>query len=102
VDPVAVGATIAAFVEVSIEHPRYEPAFLERVRELDEVLECHHVTGEFSLLLKLRVADMAALQDLLLHGVGARRACGRRARSWSSRPPRKKTYVETFKVGARK
>ena len=66
VDPKAVGAGIAAFVEVFIEHPRHEPEFIEVVRGLDEVQECHHITGEFSLLLKVRVADMPALQTLLL------------------------------------
>jgi Lrp/AsnC family leucine-responsive transcriptional regulator len=66
VEPSAAGAPLAAFVEVFIEHPRYEAAFLERVRELDEVQECHHITGEFSLLLKVRVRDMEALQHLLL------------------------------------
>ncbi|MGE5359862.1 MAG: Lrp/AsnC ligand binding domain-containing protein, partial [Bacteroidales bacterium] len=54
-------------------HPRFEPAFLSRALELDEVLECHHVTGEFSLLLKVRVRDMAALQHLLLSSLSARK-----------------------------
>jgi Lrp/AsnC family leucine-responsive transcriptional regulator len=71
VDPKAVGASIAAFVEVFIEHPRHEPAFVERVLGLDEVQECHHITGEFSLLLKIRVRDMEALQRLLIHGINA-------------------------------
>jgi len=66
VDPSALGSDITAFVEVFIEHPRYEPAFLKRVLELDEVQECHHITGEFSLLLKVRVRDMKALENLLL------------------------------------
>jgi len=44
---------------------------LERVVRLDEVLECHHVTGEFSLLLKVRVHDMEALKQLLLHQLGS-------------------------------
>ena len=69
VDHKAVGATVTAFVEVFIEHPRFEPAFVERMLALDEVQECHHITGEFSLLLKVRVADMDALQQLLIHGV---------------------------------
>lgn len=67
VDPRAAGAPIAAFVEVFIEHPRFEAAFIERVLKLDEVQECHHITGEFSLLLKVRVRDIDALQQLLLH-----------------------------------
>jgi Lrp/AsnC family leucine-responsive transcriptional regulator len=66
VDPHAVGASVTVFVEVSIEHPRFEPAFIERVMRLDEVLECHHITGEFSLLLKVRVQDIGSLQQLLL------------------------------------
>ena len=67
VDPHAVGAGITAFVEVFIEQPRFERDFIERVLALDEVQECHHITGEFSLLLKVRVRDMAELRDLLLH-----------------------------------
>jgi Lrp/AsnC family transcriptional regulator, leucine-responsive regulatory protein len=66
VDPKATGGSIAAFVEVFIEHPRHEPEFIRRMLALDEVQECHHITGEFSLLLKIRVRDMEALQQLLL------------------------------------
>jgi Lrp/AsnC family leucine-responsive transcriptional regulator len=66
VDPRAVGAGITAFIEVFLEHPRFEPGFIDRLLALDEVLECHHVTGEFSLLLKTRVRDIEALQRLLL------------------------------------
>jgi Lrp/AsnC family leucine-responsive transcriptional regulator len=71
VDPKAVGAGIAAFVEVFIEHPRHEPEFIEVVRGLDEVQECHHITGDYSLLLKIRVRDTEALQQLLLHRINA-------------------------------
>ncbi len=65
VDPAAVGAEVTAFVEVFVEHPRFEPEFIGKLLALDEVLECHHVTGDFSLLLKVRVQDIAALQRLL-------------------------------------
>ena len=71
VDPNALGSDITAFVEVFIEHPRFEPAFLKRVLELDEVQECHHITGEFSLLLKVRVRDIESLQHLLLRELSA-------------------------------
>src|SRR5262245_1582629 len=66
VDPAAVHAQVCAFVEVFFEHPRFEKGFIERVKKLDAVQECHHITGEFSLLLKVRVADMPSLQALLL------------------------------------
>jgi Lrp/AsnC family leucine-responsive transcriptional regulator len=70
-DPRAVGVTITAFVEVFIEHPRHEAGFIKKVLELDEVQECHYVTGEFSLLLKVRARDVEALQQLLLRQLNA-------------------------------
>jgi Lrp/AsnC family transcriptional regulator, leucine-responsive regulatory protein len=60
------GHDVTAFVEVFIEHPKHETGFIEAVSRLDEVLECHHITGEFSLLLKVRVADMGAFRRLLI------------------------------------
>jgi Lrp/AsnC family leucine-responsive transcriptional regulator len=60
------GHDITAFVEIFIEHPRYEAGFIESVKDLDEILECHHITGEFSLLLKVRVTDMGAFRRLLI------------------------------------
>jgi Lrp/AsnC family leucine-responsive transcriptional regulator len=66
VDPKAVGVQVTAFIEVFIEHPRYEEPFIKRILELDEVQECHHITGEFSVLLKVRVRDMESLQRLVI------------------------------------
>jgi Lrp/AsnC family transcriptional regulator, leucine-responsive regulatory protein len=71
VDPNALGAGITAFVEVFLDNPRHEPALLALVAGLDSVLECHHVTGEFSFLLKVRVGTMESLRQLLLHHLNA-------------------------------
>ena len=60
------GHDITAFVEIFIEHPKFESSFIESVGDMDEVLECHHITGEFSLLLKVRVRDMQAFRKLLI------------------------------------
>ena len=60
------GHDITAFVEIFVEHPKFEKAFIESASALDEVLECHHITGEFSLLLKVRVTDMTAFRRLLI------------------------------------
>ena len=72
IDPQAVGASVAAFVEISIEHPRFEAALIDHIRQLAAVQECHHITGEFSLMLKVRVRDMVALRELLLNHLNAR------------------------------
>lgn len=71
VDTRAVGSAVTAFVEVFIEHPRFERGFIDRVLSLDEIQECHHITGEFSLLLKIRVRDMESLQQLLINQLNA-------------------------------
>ena len=71
VDPRALGIGITAFIEVFIERPQLEKGFIEQVSALDEVLELHHVTGEFSLLLKVRTHDMDALKELLLNQLNA-------------------------------
>jgi Lrp/AsnC family leucine-responsive transcriptional regulator len=71
IDPERIGCDITAFVEVFIEHPRYESGFVARMKEIPEVQELHHVTGEFSCLLKLKVWDRRALQRLLLDEVNS-------------------------------
>ena len=66
VDPKDLGMQVTAFVEVFVEDPRREAPFLRRIVRLDEVQECHHITGEFSVLLKVRVRDMESLQKLII------------------------------------
>jgi Lrp/AsnC family leucine-responsive transcriptional regulator len=95
VDPAAVGATITAFVEVFLEHPRFEAGFLAHVLQLREVLECHHITGEFSLLLKVRVRDMRALQRLLLGGLSARKGVRQTRTVMVLSTAKEETHVDT-------
>jgi Lrp/AsnC family transcriptional regulator, leucine-responsive regulatory protein len=66
VDPERIGCDITAFVEIFIEHPKYESDFVARMKEIPEVQEVHHVTGEFSCLLKVKVWNRRELQRLLL------------------------------------
>ena len=64
-DPEAVGARLTAFVAVTLEHPRYRRAFLERVGSLAEVQECHHVAGDDDYLLKVRCSGTGHLDHVL-------------------------------------
>src|SRR5262245_23963876 len=72
-DEKKLGHDITAFVEVFVEHPKFEESFIEAVSAHDEVLECHHITGEFSLLLKVRVTDMVAFRRLLIEKLNSLR-----------------------------
>ncbi len=100
VDPRAVGAPITAFVEVFIDNPRLEPGFIKRVLEMDEVQECHHITGEFSLLLKVRVADMGALQKLLIEGINACEGVRQTRTVMALSTHKEESYVPTAVRGA--
>lgn len=96
VDPAAVGAQVCAFVEVFFEHPRFEKGFIERVKKVEAVQECHHITGEFSLLLKVRVADMPSLQALLLEQLSGQEGVRQTRTVMVLSTVKEETYVETM------
>ncbi len=68
-DPAEVGCPLLAFLRVAIRPGRDETGFRRAVRKLEAVLECHQLTGEWSFLVKLRVPDIAALDQLLGHEI---------------------------------
>jgi Lrp/AsnC family leucine-responsive transcriptional regulator len=57
---------ITAFISVSVSHPRHDPPFVEEISRWGEVLECHHVLGADDYLLKIKVNDTSALEDLIM------------------------------------
>jgi Lrp/AsnC family leucine-responsive transcriptional regulator len=59
------GLDVAAFIGVIIGHPNAIGAFEQQVVALDDVLECHHVTGEYTLLLKVKTANTSSLERLI-------------------------------------
>lgn len=60
-----VGKDIAAFIGVSIGHQREIDGFAAQMLRYDDVLECHHVTGDESFILKVRAANTGSLEKLL-------------------------------------
>jgi Lrp/AsnC family transcriptional regulator, leucine-responsive regulatory protein len=65
VDPKKLGRDIAAFILVTVDSSRHYAQFREHAATVDEILECHAVTGEGSHLLKVRTSNTAALEKLL-------------------------------------
>jgi Lrp/AsnC family transcriptional regulator, leucine-responsive regulatory protein len=66
IDPAAIGLGLLAFVLVAVNEPQGEIRFREAMKEAPEVLECHHLTGDFSYLLKLRLRDTTHLEHFLM------------------------------------
>ena len=69
VDARRLGKDITAFIGVGIEHPRYFDGFAKRIKVMADVLECHRVAGEDSYLLKVKTANTATLDALLVEGL---------------------------------
>jgi Lrp/AsnC family transcriptional regulator, leucine-responsive regulatory protein len=65
VDARKLGKDVTAFIGVSIAHPRTIALFEQTVALLDDVLECHHVTGEHTVLLKVKTHNTASLEQLI-------------------------------------
>lgn len=67
-DREAVGFDMLCFVQITLL--RHEPEsirrFKEIVQDLPEVLECHHITGEFDYLLKVIVRNREHLESFLV------------------------------------
>jgi Lrp/AsnC family leucine-responsive transcriptional regulator len=59
------GKDITAFIGVFIEHPKLISKFERDIDRLEDVQECHHVTGQHTLLLKAKVDNTSALEELI-------------------------------------
>lgn len=65
VDAAKVGNEITAFVNVRLRHPKNEQAFVREISKLEDILECHKVTGEYSYMLKVKTRNTAELGNLI-------------------------------------
>ncbi len=64
IEPRAVGLNLCAFMLMDVRYDG-ETKAKEALSALPEVQEIHHISGAHSYLVKIRVADTAALQTLL-------------------------------------
>jgi Lrp/AsnC family transcriptional regulator, leucine-responsive regulatory protein len=65
VDYKKLGKDITAFIFVTIDSSKHYTAFLDHARQLEDILECHAITGEGSHLLKIRTKNTDSLEKLL-------------------------------------
>jgi Lrp/AsnC family leucine-responsive transcriptional regulator len=64
-DPKKVGKDVTAFVGVSVAHQKYIDGFAAFMMHQRDVLECHHVTGEESFILKVKTTNTESLEKIL-------------------------------------
>lgn len=66
-DPVQLNASLLVYVEIKLHRSSADvfDRFNKAVELLDDILECHLVSGDFDYLLKTRVADMSSYRQVL-------------------------------------
>lgn len=75
------GLPVTAYIDVALEHPRFEKSFLDDLEKLLAVQECHYLAGDFGYRLKVKAATPGALADFLqqrllaIRGVERTRTC---------------------------
>jgi len=67
------GYTCITFVEVKLARHGATPVddFFKSISGIEEVLECHHITGEGDFLLKIATRDIPHYDELILHELSA-------------------------------
>ena len=64
-NPAAMEKELSAIMMISMEDPSDTPEFRRLVQELDEILECHYITGTYDYVLKITTKNMATLEALM-------------------------------------
>lgn len=64
VDPVALGREIGAYIRLTVSDKDFQRV-TGLCRSLDAVMECHHITGEESFVIRVAVASIAELEDII-------------------------------------
>ena len=67
-DPKALGLGLSVFISISLKAQSKEAlsVFEQRIAEQDEVMECYLMTGDSDYLMRVAVADIAALEKFIL------------------------------------
>jgi DNA-binding Lrp family transcriptional regulator len=71
IDPASVGLGVSTFVMVTLKGHNKDniEKFVKEIELIDEVVECHHITGAGDFVLRIVCADIAAYQRLMLEKV---------------------------------
>lgn len=71
IDPGSVNLGVITFVMVSLKGHNKEniDRFVNSINLIDEVIECHHITGAGDFILKIVSGDIATYQQLMLEEV---------------------------------
>ena len=65
-DSKKIGKDMTVFLSVRLDHPRHNTAFIEKIALMNDVIECHNVTGDFDFILKIVLASTHDLDRIII------------------------------------
>lgn len=65
IDPERLDKNLMAIMFITLERPKYLENFVEFVKGMNEILECHYLAGDFDYALKIITENTASLQELI-------------------------------------
>lgn len=65
----AIDQSLCAFIYVLVDTPVNNKSFLKEIIKSTAVMECHHITGEYSYLLKVRVKNTQELESFITNSL---------------------------------
>ncbi|GAB1476190.1 Lrp/AsnC family transcriptional regulator [Bacillota bacterium] len=77
-DSKQINKDVSAFISISLDHPKYNDAFISSVLDYPQIIECHYITGDSDFLLKVVIDSTGSLEKVLndiksMHGVSMTR-----------------------------
>jgi len=69
VKPQALGLNVCVFISVTLTEANKYSEVVAALRKIPEIVECHFVTGRYTLLLKMYCLDNDHLMDILLNTI---------------------------------
>jgi Lrp/AsnC family leucine-responsive transcriptional regulator len=100
-DPIVAGLDLCAFIQVVLERPEHDRPFVTAALENPAILECHHVTGDFSYFLKVRVKNTAALERLITEQIKTMPGVARTQTTIALSSPKETTELDLHGAGKR-
>lgn len=67
VKPQALGLNVCAFIGVNLSQANTYPEVIETLKKVPEIVECHFITGEHALLLKLYCFNHDHLMEVIIN-----------------------------------
>ncbi len=66
-EKIGIGVSIFVLVTLSSHKMNQINSFVEKIKLIPEVIECHHITGQGDFLLKILTKDIPSYQTLILN-----------------------------------